>query len=773
MSRKTDISKNKTSRHFIKNNKIVKELNNELFDENYEYEHEISSSLQNNNISPENNSVLNETYIEKLESKIKYQEKVILDLNKYKYICEKRIKQLNPNEIFPLTLDSLSNENIYNSNNKNYLNLNKKYEFLNKKFQILLTDYSDILNNNIQDINDNIIKEGNNNDKYRILKEKYKKLKDENKKIMELLKEQSSACEMQKNIINILRQSIDNDIIKNNELKKYITVDNIIDFTQLKIELEQNKKELVLSQALVNSLKSENEKLNKEKEEAKNNIKDNNKNNSIDKEDNLNNNDEKINNDKNNNSKQKINDINTSKNDCNENNNESNKKENNLIMEENLSLKTTLNSQAQLIKELMEENKNLKNLVDEATIKLNDYINNKNENQINFDNLNYQLTTKINEVKQYEDKLTYFNDYISIIKSLFMNFQESLPKFITIYNKMANEDLNSLLSNSFGQSIIELYNKFNQLNKLEEFDLETNIEKELTNITMELLNLLKNEFISIYEKLFQSNSYYKESNEKIEELKLQIKDNVNTNENNLKKINDINDLLNNEKKNMDEYKNIIDDYKLKLNIYQLENEYLNKKIESYMDDKNNIIKCYYIVIKALSIYNENLSQLLKEYVNNIETKSKLFTEKELILEQLTKNKIKDLNRDKSYQDSNEVIKIVTEEQITLKNLINEFDNKINNIEKQLIDNKETIKQYLLDLQNKPIIENNRFNNNGINNNYNYNYYINQDSINNGNNNLNRINLNYNNKSNLNNLNNDKNNISIHLSDSSNDDDINN
>ena len=74
---------------------------------------------------------------------------------------------------------------------------------------------------------------------------------------------------MQKNIINILKQAIDNDICKNNDLKKYINIDNVVDFTQLKMESEQYRKELVLSQALVNSLKSEIEQLNKEKEEDK------------------------------------------------------------------------------------------------------------------------------------------------------------------------------------------------------------------------------------------------------------------------------------------------------------------------------------------------------------------------------------------------------------------------------------------------------------------------------------------------------------------------
>ena len=771
-------AKNKSTSNLINNNILNQRFQNEIYDENSEYEIP-PITLRNKN---ENNL----KYMEKLESKIRAQAKKIADLNKYKYLCEKRIRQLNPNEILPLTIDSLSDESIYNNmntmnnmnnfnDNDSNLNINKKYELLNEQYQKLLNDYSEIIKkNNMNDSSNNTITASNQNDKYKIMKEKYKRIKEENKKVIELLKEQTKACEMQKNIINILKQAIDNDICKNNDLKKYINIDNVVDFTQLKMESEQYRKELVLSQALVNSLKSEIEQLNKEKEEGKFNYNRNNNNNiggpNTNFDYNNNNNFGSMNNDENINAQnQRMNDMNLGNYyGGDKNNNNNNLKDNNLIMSENISLKTTLNNQEKLIKELMDENKSLKKLVDEATIKLNDCIANKNENMMNNENLNFQLNSKIDEIKQYEDKFIYFNDYITIIKTIFMNFQQSLPKFINIYNKMANEDLNSLLSNTFSQSIIQLNNRINQLNKIEKFNLETNIETDITNIIIELLQILNNEFISIYEKVFQTNSYYIESNKKVEELQLQIKENENINENNLKKINDINDLLNNEKKNMDEYKNTVEDYKLKLNICELEKDNLNKKIESYIDDKNNIVNCYYIMIKALAEYNENLAQLLRDCVNIIETKSKLFTEKEIIMEQLTKNKIKDLNRNKLYQNNPEVNKMVTQEQITLQNLINEFDNKIREKENQLMANKEKIKQYLLDMQNKPLIQKN---NNGLNNNYNYNYnyYIKKDNYNdNGKNDVpSLMNYNINNRTNSNNVNDNSNTHTINSNDDSN------
>ena len=684
--------------------RISNNMNNELYEENYGYD--VSSTFRNNNMTDENDIERKDSYIEQLQLKIEEQDKVISDLNNYKFLCEKRIKQLNPGEKLPITLNSLKNEKSINSqninNNNSYnQNINKKYELLNEKFEKLLNDYNEIIsNNNVHDTSSNTINVGNNNDKYKLLKEKYKKLKTENKKIIELLKEETKACETQKNIIDVLQKAINNDILKNNNLKNYLTVENIIDFTQLKSEAEQYRKELVLSQALVNSLKSEIEILNKEKKENNYNPENN----------------------------QLNNNINSLNNNYNNNRNE----DHNLIMSENLSLKSNLNSQAQLINELMEENKNLKKLVDEATIKLNDCISNRNENKINNENLNNELNTKIKEIKQYEDKFIYFNEYITTIKLIFMNFQQSLPKFINIYNKLANEDLNSLLSNSFSQSIIKLNNRINQLNKIEKFNLETNIESDITNIIIELLHILNNEFISVYEKVFQTNCYYKESNVKIEELKMQLRDNEAKNENNLKKINDINDLLNNEKKNTKECQNEVEEYKINLSISNIEKENLNKKIDYYIEDKNIIINCYYLIIKALSLYNESLSQLIRESVNIIETKSKLFNEKEVIMEQLTKNKIKDINRNKTYQNNPDINKMVTQEQITLQNLINEFENKIKEKEEQLMLNQEKINQCVLELQNRPIFSKNK---NGINidYNYNYNYYI-KNEENNGNNN---------------------------------------
>ena len=113
--------------------RISNNMNNELYEENYGYD--VSSTFRNNNMTDENDIERKDSYIEQLQLKIEEQDKVISDLNNYKFLCEKRIKQLNPGEKLPITLNSLKNEKSINSqninNNNSYnQNINKKYELL-------------------------------------------------------------------------------------------------------------------------------------------------------------------------------------------------------------------------------------------------------------------------------------------------------------------------------------------------------------------------------------------------------------------------------------------------------------------------------------------------------------------------------------------------------------------------------------------------------------------------------------------------------------------
>ena len=139
------------------------------------------------------------------------------------------------------------------------------------------------------------------------------------------------------------------------------------------------------------------------------------------------------------------------------------------------------------------------------------------------DILKYQLKEKNDIINEYEEKLSFFNAYITEIKYSFNKLKNYIINSINAYNKLANEDLNSLLSNSFSQNVMKLSMQIASLDEIEKYNLETNPELDLHNIINELLYSINDEFIILYEKVFQTNNYYKESNNKINELESKIR----------------------------------------------------------------------------------------------------------------------------------------------------------------------------------------------------------------------------------------------------------
>ena len=63
------------------------------------------------------------SYTEKLETKIQEQAKRLSDLTKYKILCEKRIRELNPNEKIPLNEDSIKTFSKKSSLNEKEINI--------------------------------------------------------------------------------------------------------------------------------------------------------------------------------------------------------------------------------------------------------------------------------------------------------------------------------------------------------------------------------------------------------------------------------------------------------------------------------------------------------------------------------------------------------------------------------------------------------------------------------------------------------------------------
>ena len=585
--------------------------------------------------------------------------KEIEDINNYKsntFYLDSNHHQNNSKNQIEAYIDSLIKNKISEQKNQQISSIINNNENNGK-------NGNNDINNDINDDSQNQLLTENeiNNNSIMI---KYKELEEENKTLMNTIKKNELTIEEQNGVILLLKTNIENDFFKNNDIKKYITIDNIVDFITLKNENEQYKKELVLSQALVNSLQSENQQLIKEKDNL---IIKKEENKDIDIDSGYSQNSELIN----------------------------IEKEDSIVhSEKNMDINLKENN---LIKELTEENKQLKKLIQEATVKLNYLlINEKNNKLINDTNniLNIQLNNKNNIIREYEEKLDFFNSYISEIKSSFINMQNKIIKHINIYNKMANDDLNSLLSNSFSQNLMKLSMKIGNLNQIEQYNLESKPEIDIHGLLYEFLSAINDEFLVLYEKVFQTNNYYKESNNKINELEKEINENKNKYINNSEyKYSD--KLINDEIKYKNEYIKTINKLNLELSLKENENYYLKEISNNFQKDLEENINIFSIFIKIFSditkINNKEMElyNFLNNYVNILKNKINLMIEKEKTIKKIYKNnnKIKNLKLDNNLNNYNN-LKYYKDEYII--NIEKDFDKKIQEKKHQLFMNKEKL-----------------------------------------------------------------------------------
>ena len=477
----------------------------------------------------------------------------------------------------------------------------------------------------------------NEEDKYDILMAKYKQLEEENNNLNEELKKNELIIEEQNNTILLLRSSIENEFFQNNDIIKYITTENIIDFINLKNENEQYKKELVLSQALVNSLQTENLRLTKGKEDNSNII-------NVETDDFLSN------------SENGIYDINS------------------------------YNKDNEIINELNKENNILKKLIQEATLKLNYLlVNEKNSKILSNENniLTFQIKEKNEIISKYEEKLSFFNSYIHDVKSSFNKLLHYIIDIINSYNKIANDDLNSLLSNSFSQNIMKLSIQISNMDEIEQYNLESKPELDFHNIIYELLSSINNEFIILYEKVFQTNNYYKESNDKINQLESKLKENNYT-----EIINTNNEIM----KLKDEYVKSILKLNLELSSKESDNYYLKERnicIKKNLDDALNMLL---LISNGFNNKNKkNLLDILKIFVNNLKERMEIISEKQEVIQNILKNnhKLKNLKLENKYVGN---LKLYDDEYID--NIINNYRKKIEEIDNKISLKKEKINSLL-------------------------------------------------------------------------------
>ena len=467
-------------------------------------------------------------YIKKLENKINNQKKQISHLIDYKNLYENKIKELMSDDIIPLTIDSLNptfctNDGRQYSTSKKKLNTSYSQNHLKLDLNSNNKIYEKTIDMNFCRNNDDYYKQKYNNlySKYLKLYEDYKNINNNRDTNFEINKLKNNLFKLQNNYENTLEELKKEKEKNKNKLKiKNLDENNENEYENenenvkyWKQQAEIFRKNLVLSQALVNSLKSEIIQMK------------NNKNN---------NNNNKINNcyikrksncssnyfdTKNNNNKSSINFH------KNENNNQFNDL-NSPLINENKFLKQSLSNKNILLSNVLEENNRLNNVLKSNGINILDYKNFKNLNKEQSNNNSNSTLNNIqpnkedeiielkNNLSEYENKLVYFNDYINNIKkqiySLQQNMSQILKQIITddLNNNNTNSDnkeKNSIfLSDNFYKGINNIKDKVKDIN-IEFYNLDYSNDVKCFETYKEMTNIINNEMKNIL-------SYYKNLN---------------------------------------------------------------------------------------------------------------------------------------------------------------------------------------------------------------------------------------------------------------------
>ena len=512
-------------------------------------------------------------YIQELEKKIQSQESTIDNLLKYKKVFEEKISNLNNNnnEVKKFKFASLENDINYDYGNK------KLVKKLNKEDIETKTNISKFHNNNYQKNNNNINdlnrpKNNNNSqDKYNDLyskylqlnndfkylnnnnnslneinqlKNKYIKLQEEYKILKNKIEEKNNIIENQRNELNKIKNSENSNckiqyIVGGEEEKEVIK--------NLKQQVEMFRKDLVLSQAMVNSLKSEIVQLNK----RNNNLK---KNNSIDKFT-FTFNDNKS--------------INKSITPASQNGKTINYNDIIYNNESAQNLINSINNKNELLTKVLSENNKLRNKLKKFDSFLPEFMDmNKNK----------EIEEELNDkqiIKKYEEKFKYFNGYIKNLKFLIKNIFNDIPSII---NKYTSEIGNKNLSDKFVFDLYNLRKEYNYIKDIDTYNLDTTDDEKCLNIYQKIMKSLSEEL----EIIIKSKNSENNTNQKYiyDTQKLNIKD-LNSNkssviEGDLNKIllkKERPSLLNNDLLGNNKYKSkskitYISDYKSKSNKYK-------------------------------------------------------------------------------------------------------------------------------------------------------------------------------------------------------------
>ena len=526
-------------------------------------------------------------YIQELEKQIQSQQNTINNLLKNKKLFQERIYKLNnknktnfdENEYFFASLENnqnygysnrkmlkkLSKEDIknrtYNNkfNNKKIEKMSNSFEEKNKnlkdKYNVLYSKYLQ-LNNDFKYLNNNnSLKEINQ------IKYKYEKLLQEYRILQDMVEQKNKIIEKQKNEIKKIKNNENckiQYILGGNEEKEIIK--------NLKQQVEVFRKDLVLSQAMVNSLKSELEQLNKNNNKSiSHNLKTNlNRSNTMDNYIFTFNDNKSIN--------QSITPVSQSGKLINYNdiiyNNDNSQ---NLI--------NSINNKNKLLTKVLAENNQLRKRLQ----KFDSFLPEFEDKTYNDEKLEELNDKKI--IKKYEEKFKYFNRYIKKVKAIIAKIFEDMPQII---NKFTSNTDNKYLSDKFIFDLYRLRKEYNDIKKIDFYNLDITDDENCIKIFNNINKIL------------------------IEELEKMIKDKIVENENNQKYLYDIKTLKIND---LNENKN----YKFENNI----NNIIKKEKSPIFDNdiliKNNKDKKRNISDLKKEYEKKNINQKLKynfEYGKN-------------------------------------------------------------------------------------------------------------------------------------------------------------
>jgi len=549
-------------------NKYIQELEKKIQSQEniitnlYQFKNTLNDKIQNeNDINGTNTIIINNSNFSSLENEINNN------------IDKKLVKKLSYQDVKNRTyMYNFNNEIDYDKSNENKKMYYSKGKNQNDKYNILYSKYLQLSNDFKYLSHSNALNEMNQ------LKRNYMKLQQEYNVLKFRIAEKDKIIQKQKNEIEALKNNKDNSnckiqyILGGEEEKEVIK--------NLKKQVEVFRKDLVLSQAMVNSLKSEIEQSNKDKNNAAININycstnSNSKTNNVLDKYLVTFNDKTL---------QSLPIVPQSQFGQTINYNES------ININNPQSLFNSLKNKDNLLTKILEENnelrKRLKNF-DSVLPEFNAMSDKKEE-------------MKLKTFKKFEENFKYFNEYIKRMK---INIQKIYKDIPNILNKYTNKFENRVLSDDFIFNLYELRKEYNNINQIDLYNLDITDDEKCIKIYKKINKLLSEEC----EKIMKNRNAEKERNQEylfdtknINDLNTTIQSNILqkniSNSNSLidiprpNKFNSNNDLLsvNNETKMEYDYKN----RKARRSINMIPNNKYNFKYGKNFDDINYLEKNY-------------------------------------------------------------------------------------------------------------------------------------------------------------------------------------